>query len=52
MCMKTKCNSCGKFSFRGCGNHLFEIFKNDKDELICKCNPILIEFIKKRNESK
>ena len=31
--MKTKCNSCGKFSFRGCGNHLFEIFKNNSEKV-------------------
>ena len=35
MCIKTKCKSCGKITWEGCGNHVKEILKNVPRKSLC-----------------
>jgi len=46
MCSPTKCSSCGKQSFVGCGKHLSMIFSGKKESELCKCNPKIVQWIK------
>ena len=37
MCMLVDCGSCGKKTWKGCGKHVEQIFKDVADADKCKC---------------
>ncbi|KAG2216949.1 hypothetical protein INT45_001420 [Circinella minor] len=40
MCMRTTCNNCQKFTWKGCGQHIKQALAGLKEDEICKCeNP-------------
>ncbi|KAI0342592.1 hypothetical protein BDW22DRAFT_1330042 [Trametopsis cervina] len=36
-CFAVKCGSCGKTTWKGCGQHVDSVMKNVKEEDRCQC---------------
>ncbi|MCU1603006.1 MAG: hypothetical protein JWO22_3715 [Frankiales bacterium] len=37
MCMKVQCQSCGKTTWAGCGDHVDEVLADVPDDQVCTC---------------
>ena len=37
MCQKTICKKCGKWTWKGCGQHIREALKGISKRDLCKC---------------